>query len=232
MNSTQFAVLCVFAGLVTVAFLLQVFALIALTARVKAMFKDVGELSAKVTKHVDRIVPQLEEFIPALKSVTEKVQVMSENVAGISKVAHERALKVDAFVDEATDSARLQMARLQDVISTATLRIDDTVTALQSAIITPVNEVHAIARGIRTGVDVLFGRRRSAVAPTRTTRCSSERERRSGGLPHPSRPVPMQVFALRPADLPGNSAPGFHSPNHGKSLCLQTCGSGRSAGPS
>ena len=34
-------------------------------------------------------------------------------------------------------------------------------TTIQEAISAPVNEVHAIARGIRTGVDMLF-RRKSA----------------------------------------------------------------------
>ena len=37
MNSTQFFVLCIFAGLVTVSFLIQTFALLIISFRVKAM---------------------------------------------------------------------------------------------------------------------------------------------------------------------------------------------------
>ena len=60
-------------------------------------------------KQFDILMPQLEEFLPVFKSMVDKVHAMEENLAGISRVAHDRALKVDAFLNEATDSARLQM---------------------------------------------------------------------------------------------------------------------------
>lgn len=160
MNSTQFAVICIFTGLVAVAVLVQGIALLIIASRVKALSARLDATSAKLSKQLDRIVPQLEEFIPVFKGVAEKVHTMSENLAGISAVAHERALKVDAFVDEATNTVRLQVVRLQDVLDTALQKIDETVTLLQSAVSTPINEVQALMRGIRTGVDVLFGRRR------------------------------------------------------------------------
>jgi len=162
MNSIQFSVLCVFTGLVALALLIQGIALWIISSRVKALSARVEEMSSKLMKQVDRIVPQLDEFIPICKDMAEKVQAMGESVAGISKMAHERVLKLDAFVDEAAEAARLQMARLQDVIDTTTRRIDETITTLQDAISMPVKEMQAIARGIRTGVDVFFGRRRSA----------------------------------------------------------------------
>jgi ABC-type transporter Mla subunit MlaD len=162
MNPTQFAVICVFTGLVALGFIIQGIALFVISSKMKALANRVEELSASVMMQVDRIVPQLDGFLPLLKSTAEKVSHMSESLAGISKVAHERAIKVDAFVDEATDAARLQIARLQDAIDTTARRIDETVRTLETAVSAPVREIQAIARGIRTGVDVLFGRRRSA----------------------------------------------------------------------
>ena len=119
-------------------------------------------MGSKITKQVETLAAQAEGFIPPLKGILEKLNVLEDNIAGISKVAHERTLKVDAFIGEATDSARLQMAKLQDVIDTTSRRIDETITSLQEAVNAPLTEVQAIARGIRTAMDVLFGRRRSA----------------------------------------------------------------------
>ncbi len=52
------------------------------------------------------------------------------------------------------------MARFQQVIETTASRIDETITTLQNAVIVPILEAQAIVRGVRSGIDVLFGRRR------------------------------------------------------------------------
>jgi len=90
------------------------------------------------------------------------VQAVQESVSAVSQVVHRRVVEVDAFLAEATESARLQMAKFQDIVDTSARRIDDTIYTLQTAIVAPVSEVQAVIRGIRTGLDVLFRRRRSA----------------------------------------------------------------------
>jgi uncharacterized protein YoxC len=159
MTTQQFTVFCIFTGLVALALLIQGIALLIIAMRVRDLAKRMETMSAKITKQLDTVMPQLEGFLPVFRSMVDKVHAMEENVAGISKVAHERALKLDAFIEEATESARLQVARLQNVIETTSERIDDTFSTIQQAVVAPVNEVYAIARGIQTGVDMLFRRK-------------------------------------------------------------------------
>jgi uncharacterized protein YoxC len=160
MTETQATILIAFVGLIALSFLLQALALIGLFRRVRDLSARVEAVSAKLTKQIDSLGAQAESFLAVAKSTAEKVHAMQENVTAISKVVHGRVVEVDAFIAEATDTVRLQMARFQDVIETVSQRFDETIDTIQSAIITPIMEVQAIIRGIRTGLDVLFAWRR------------------------------------------------------------------------
>jgi hypothetical protein len=153
-------ILAVFVGLVAVALLIQGIALIVISRKVRDLAARFDVLSTKLTKQVDSLSVQAENLLGLMKSTTEKVHAVQESVTAITSVVHHRVVEVDAFINEATDVARLQMARLQDVIETTAQRIDETIDTLQNAIIVPITEAHAIVRGIRSGLDVLFGRRR------------------------------------------------------------------------
>ncbi len=160
MSHTTEILLAVFTGLTALALVSQAIALVVISRKLHDLTARLDALSAKLTKPVDALAIQVENLLSMIKSMTEKMHTVQENVTAISAVVHHRVVEVDAFLNEATDTARLQMARLSDVIETTSHRIDETIDTLQNAIVVPITEVHAIIRGIRSGLDVLFGRRR------------------------------------------------------------------------
>jgi len=161
MTSTDI-ILSIFTGIVALALLLQGFALLALYRRMRDLSTRLEDMSAKLTKQIDTLGEQAKAFLVLAKSTAEKVHAVQENVTAISDVVHRRVLQVDAFIAEATDAARLQIARLQDVLDTTSSRIEETIDTVQTAVVAPVTEIQAIIRGIRTGFDVLLGWRRRA----------------------------------------------------------------------
>lgn len=158
--STTDIILCIFSGLVFLALLLQGLALLVISRKVKELAERFDKLSTKLTKQVDALSAQAEGLIAAVKSTTEKVQAVQDHVAAITGVVHKRVVDVDAFIGEATDVARMQLARLQEVIENTAGRIDDTISTLQNAVIVPIMEAQAVVRGVRSAINVLFGRRR------------------------------------------------------------------------
>jgi hypothetical protein len=162
MSQTTEILLAVFAGLTALALLLQGIALIALARRLHDIKTGLDARSEKLTKQVDSIATQVEGLVAVLKSTAQKAHEIEENVAAITAVVHGRVVNLDSFLNEATDAARLQMARFQDIIETTSQRIDETIDTLQNSIIVPITEISAVIRGIRSGFDVLFGRRRLA----------------------------------------------------------------------
>lgn len=157
---TVLIILAVFTGIVALALLLQAFALIGMYRRVRDLEARLESVSTKVTTLIDSLAAQADSFLAVATSIAEKVRAMQENVTAISEVVHRRVLDMDAFLKEATDSARLQMARFEDVIETTSHRIDETIDTLRDAVVTPVLEAQAIVRGVRAGLGVLFGWRR------------------------------------------------------------------------
>ncbi len=163
MSQTTEILLIIFTGLTTLAFVTQGIALMVISRKMRELTARIDILSTKLTKQIDSLAVQADNFMSMLNSTAEKIHGVQENVAAITAVVHHRVVEVDAFLNEATDVARLQMARFQDVVETASHRIDETLDTLQNAIVVPITEVHAIIRGIRSGLDVLFGwRRRSS----------------------------------------------------------------------
>jgi hypothetical protein len=124
-------------------------------------------VSMKVTTLIDSLAAQADSFLLAATSIAEKVHAMQENVTAISEVVRRRVLDMDAFLKEATDSARLQLARFEDIIETTSHRLDETIDTLRDAVVTPVVEAQAIIRGVRAGLGVLFGWRRLSVNHSR-----------------------------------------------------------------
>jgi hypothetical protein len=152
--------LIVFVGIIMLAFVAQGIALTVIARKIRDLAAHLDAISTKLTKQVDALTLQAEGLLGMVKSTTEKVHAVQGSITAITSVVHHRVVEVDAFINEATDVARLQMARLQDVIETTAQRIDETIDTLQNAVIEPITEAQAIVRGIRSGLDVLFRRRR------------------------------------------------------------------------
>jgi biopolymer transport protein ExbB/TolQ len=158
--STLLTVLTVFTGIVALVLLLQGIALVLLYRRFRELTIRLETRSSALTKQVEALTVKAESFLALLQSTAEKVQVVQETVSAITAVVHHRILEVDAFLTETTDTARLQIARFQGVMETTSRRIEETLEILQGTVLTPIVEIQALIRGVRTGIDVLFGRRR------------------------------------------------------------------------
>jgi type IV secretory pathway VirB2 component (pilin) len=68
---------------------------------------------------------------------------------------------LDAFLADTTNAARLEVLRLQEVFQSAAQRADAVLEQLQNSVLTPINEISAVARAIRAGFGVLFGGRKN-----------------------------------------------------------------------
>jgi hypothetical protein len=70
-------------------------------------------------------------------------------------------VELDNFLAEATDTARQEIARIQDTIQLASSKAEEAVEILRDTVLAPVNEINAVIRAIRVSLDVLFRRRRN-----------------------------------------------------------------------
>lgn len=139
----------------------QVVVLIALYLR----FRD---LQVRVQVLLDRDVhPLLTSARSLLESTRKEVNRLTETVEDLSQGARTQMGRVDRVMSEASDRARLQVIRLDQLVADVFDRMERSLEFLEKSLVRPVRELEAFLRGIRVGLDHLFGRRRRT--PERAT---------------------------------------------------------------
>jgi methyl-accepting chemotaxis protein len=161
MSSSETTLLTVFTGIVALAFVLQSLACIGVFRAVRKLSERLEGMSAETTKSILSLSSNLNELLSALRRIVGKVEGIAEPVSAVTKLVHQRAVDLDSFVEETTDAARLQVAKIQDLVETSSTKIEETFAMVQKGIVAPVNEIAALIRGLKVGLGFFFRGRRS-----------------------------------------------------------------------
>jgi len=156
----QETLLTVFTGIVAVALLLQSLAFVGIYRSVRSIASRLDKLSNDLTVHANALSRKADDLMSTVKQLAEGIKSIQEKVNETAVVVHNRIVEVDRFLGETTATARLQILRIQDVVDTAVRRVEETCSVLQNSVLTPINEMNAVARGIRAGLDFLLRRRK------------------------------------------------------------------------
>ena len=153
--------LMVFTGILAVAVLLQTFLFFGIYRSIRQMTVWMDGMGKDLLRNVEVISAKVDEGLTTIKGVAEGFKPIKEKLADTTDIIHRRVTELDIFLGEATDTARLEILRIQDTIRTASNRTQETIEILRNSILAPLNEINAITRAIRVGFDVLFHRRRN-----------------------------------------------------------------------
>lgn len=157
----QDTLLLVFTGVLAFAVLLQTLLFFGIYKSIRRMSELVESLSRDLLRHAEVVSTKVEEGLATIKSTSESLKPITQNLVSATQIVHDRVVEVDNFLAEVTDNARVEIARVQDAIRLASSRAEEAIDIVKNTILAPVNEVGAIARAIRVSLDVLFRRRRN-----------------------------------------------------------------------
>jgi len=152
-----------FAGIIALAALAQCAAMIILCARLRSLSVHLDGLSKDLLRRVDSAAQKANEMFVKVESVVAGAEAIRDNLIHSTAVVRNRVTELDSFVAETTRKAELQVAYLQDFLDTSRLQMEQTFALVQRSVLTPVQEVGALAAGFRVGLDVLLGRRKRPV---------------------------------------------------------------------
>ena len=140
--------LTLFVGLTAVAMLVQACILVSLYI-----------LSRRVAGQIELTLSQLRELMPPLKTVTENLKTVSEDVVEIGSAAREQFHRVEEMVGETGQALQSQLEKVDNLSREVAERVNETVDVVQDSIIRPVREVGALARGLTKGLEVFLNRK-------------------------------------------------------------------------
>ncbi len=172
MNQNQVLVLiAIFTGIAAFALLLQSIAFWAISRSLRKMSVRVERLGADLSKTIGTLTAKSEDLLSIIRSIAERIQTLENTLTATSAVIQKRVVELDAFLDETTDTARLQVLRVQAVIENVSRRVEETFDLLHHRVIAPAVELNAIIQGIRVGLDFLLRKRKH---PARTSHQEDE----------------------------------------------------------
>lgn len=157
----QDTLLIVFTGILAFAVLLQTFLFYSMYKTIRQMNLWMSDWSKDMLKNAQIISSRVEEGVSVIKSTAESLKPITQNLVHTTQIVHNRVVELDQFLGETTRTAQLEFMRIQDTFQLAMRRAEQGIEALRDSILAPINEASAVVRAVRTGLDVLFRRRRN-----------------------------------------------------------------------
>ncbi len=153
--------LTIFTGILAIAVLIQTLLFFGIYRSIRQLTSWMDDFRKDVLRNVDIISGKVDEGLATIKGIAEGIKPIQEKMAATTDIVHKRVTELDAFLAEATSIARLQILRVQDVIESASQKVEQTLELLRRGVVTPLTEINAISRAIKVGLDVLFRRRKN-----------------------------------------------------------------------
>lgn len=115
----------------------------------------VGHVETKAIPLLDSAKTILDENGPRLKEITQN---LSETTATLKTQMN----RVDVTLNDVLDRTRLQVIRVDDMVSRTMDKVEETTEMLQNTVVSPVKKLTGIMQGLSVGLGAYIQRRRKA----------------------------------------------------------------------
>ena len=142
----------IFVALTTIAIVFQAGLLFAL-------YKAVGRSSSRMESIAARLEEQATPVLKAARTILDDVQPkiseITGNLAETTATIRSHAAQVVETTGEILNRARMQAARLDEMISNTANKVEETTDFIQHTVVSPVRRVHAIFQAVNAGLGFL-----------------------------------------------------------------------------
>lgn len=147
----------------TFAVVLSALSMLAMALMVFGMFRAVKSIQERANV----FLPKAEDFIATAKvslaDTQKQIRDVTTKASAVLDSTQTQLTRVDQFVGDATQRARVQMDRAELVLDDTVSRVHDTVLQLNSGVLKPIRELNGVAAGIRAALQFMIARGRPTV---------------------------------------------------------------------
>ncbi len=158
LSSGNSRLLMIFVGMVAIAMCAQAFALIGMAIGAHKARKRGLEIAEEIRLKVMPVIDSAQEMV---RDVTPKIKIITENLVETSHVVRAKAQEFDVTLSDANEKTRLQVQRMDSMVSSTLTAVGDIAASVQHSIRVPIREVAGVVAGFKAGIDVLVGRVKS-----------------------------------------------------------------------
>jgi len=142
-----------------VAIVVQMAILLGMYLQMKAAIEKFTIISADLKMRVDPILLRVNRI---LEDSEDRIASIMGDSAEITRLARGQAQKIDRVFTDSLERLRVQVIRADQILTGALEVIEDTGTRVRKTLWAPVQQVSAVLKGVRVGIDVLRGVRNRA----------------------------------------------------------------------
>jgi len=143
--------------LVAIAVLMQAGAMLGIWLAVRKVPGQIESVRSDVKQRLD---PLTQSVLQIVNNSREPLLTITTNLAEISQILRDRTSNADQVAAELLDKSRLQIVRVDRMISELVEKVESTANSVQKGVLGPIHEVSAVVKGVRSGLEFLFTRRR------------------------------------------------------------------------
>ncbi len=150
--------LTIFIGLTTVALVAQAAALVMAYLRLAKLDEETKATRQQVREQLGPILRNVED---TSITVRENSRVIFDDLSAMSYTARKQVDKFDRISDELADRLRLQIIRVDELLTVTLDNLEHAGTAVRENVIGPVKEAAAVIQGVKAAIDFISARRGS-----------------------------------------------------------------------
>jgi hypothetical protein len=143
--------------LVALAVLMQGGAMLGIWLAVRKVPEQIESVRSDVKQRLD---PLAQSALEIVNNSREPLRTLTANLAEISQLIRDRTANADRVAAELLDKSRQQIIRVDRMVSDLVEKVETTADVVQKGVLGPIQEVSAVVKGVRSGLEFLFSRRR------------------------------------------------------------------------
>jgi methyl-accepting chemotaxis protein len=124
-----------------------------------ALYKMMSQTTQRMENLAGRLESQTTPVLATAHAILDdakpKIAEITSNLAESTAAVREQVTSMAEVTGEIVDRARMQAARLDELVSNTVSKIEVTTDFVQHSVITPVRRIHAIAQAVSAGLSFL-----------------------------------------------------------------------------
>ena len=150
--------LTIFIGLTTAALVAQATALLLAYVRLAKLDEETKATRQQLREQLGPILRNVED---TSITVRENSRVIFDDLSAMSYTARKQVDKFDRISDELTDRLRLQIIRVDELLTVTLNNLEHAGTAVRENVVGPVKEAAAVIQGVKAAIEFINARRSS-----------------------------------------------------------------------
>lgn len=147
--------LTIFIAVTAAAVVLQAGILVALYLRLAKFDQETRALRRQISERADPILRNVEDITV---TVRDRGRVIAEDLSAMSYDARRQVEKFDRLTDELADRLRLQILRIDLLLTQALESLEKAGTTVKENVVEPMQEAAALMKGVKAALEFLAAR--------------------------------------------------------------------------